>query len=411
MTGFARRPVRRQRAGFVAALLLSVAFGGCTADMQRSAITVVDSAGVTVITSRASAGGDAGWSLGRDPELRIGTAQGDPHYELYRVVGVHRMDDGRIVVANAGTGELRFYGPSGEWIATAGGTGEGPGEFRQMTTMVVAADSIWVWDLALDRVSVFDGAGAFVRTILLAQTEEGPPPEFVGRLADGRLLLGQYVRFWVAHPEPGVQPIPIRYEIADPDGGVLKQLGEFEAGIHLVQVRDDHLWSISVPFGRLSYFTPTDDGFLFGTGERFEVRQYGASGGLRRVMRLDRTPDPVGSGSLEAWIAAVAALRGDADARRILRQRYDGVPLPATRPTYTAVKMDALGNVWAKDYSLPGEEPSRWTVFDSAGVYVGAVTMPEGFEPHQIGADFLLGVSTDSLGVETAEVFSLDRGG
>ncbi len=90
---------------------------------------------------------------------------------------------------------------------------------------------------------------------------------------------------------------------------------------------------------------------------------------------------------------------------------YTAVVHSAFARSNIVAQLDALGDVWAKEYSLPGEEPSRWTVFDSAGVYVGAMTMPEGFEPHQIGAGFLLGVSTNSLGVETVELLSLNRGG
>ena len=39
------------------------------------------------------------------------------------------LSDGRIVVANQGTYELRVFNPSGIHFDTWGGEGEGPGEF------------------------------------------------------------------------------------------------------------------------------------------------------------------------------------------------------------------------------------------------------------------------------------------
>ncbi|WP_419943063.1 hypothetical protein [Candidatus Palauibacter sp.] len=64
--------------------------------------------------------------------MSIGTAGGDPAYELFRVGGAMRLSDGRIVVANAGTGELRVYDPDGIHLASWGGQGDGPGEFGPM---------------------------------------------------------------------------------------------------------------------------------------------------------------------------------------------------------------------------------------------------------------------------------------
>lgn len=392
-------------------LLLAIAALGCTPDGPPASFTVTDSAGVEVITSHAPAWGDTpAWSVAREPALRIGPGMEDPRYELYRVVDVRRLRDGRILVANAGTDELRFYGPDGEWIRSAGGTGEGPGEFRQISTVAVGADSIWVWDLALARISVFDDSGEYGRGISLSQAGEGPPPGLAGGLSDGRLILREYVRFWGTNPEPGVQPIPIQYHLADREGNVLKGMGEFEHGVHLVLVREDSRSSTTVPFGRRSYFAATDDGFLFGTGQRFEVGEYDASGELQRIMRLDRVPEPIGREDIEAWIDSAAARSSNPDARRVFRERYADVSLPATKPTYMDVRVGESGDVWLKRFPLPGEGPFPWTVFDSAGVYLGTIAMPDGFELHQVGDDFVLGVTTNDLDVETVGLYSLERG-
>ena len=62
--------------------------------------------------------------------------------------------------------------------------------------------------------------------------------------------------------------------------------------------------------------------------------------------------------------------------------------------------------------SYPPEEAvpdEAWMVFDSAGHWLGDVAMPEGFELHDVTAQGILGVHTDSLGVETIRLHRLVR--
>ncbi|MFQ5702894.1 MAG: hypothetical protein ACE5HT_02620 [Gemmatimonadales bacterium] len=73
-----------------------------------------------------------GWRLADRPTVDIGEQQHDPNYQLFRVASAIRLSDGRIVIANAGTQELRFYDPDGMYDATTGGAGDGPGEFRNI---------------------------------------------------------------------------------------------------------------------------------------------------------------------------------------------------------------------------------------------------------------------------------------
>jgi hypothetical protein len=52
----------------------------------------------------------------------------------------------------------------------------------------------------------------------------------------------------------------------------------------------------------------------------------------------------------------------------------------------------------------------RWSVFDSSGAYLGTIALPAGFELHQVGKDFVLGVTRNELDVQVVELYSLDRG-
>ena len=50
-----------------------------------------------------------------------------------------------------------------------------------------------------------------------------------------------------------------------------------------------------------------------------------------------------------------------------------------------------------------------WTVFDARGRFLGDVTMPAGFTPFEIGADYVLGRWMDDLDVEYVHVYALDK--
>ena len=72
----------------------------------------------------------ASWPVSDEPIVSIGGADEREGYLLHRVVGATRLGDGRIVIANGSTLQLRYYDPEGNHLFDAGGEGDGPGEFR-----------------------------------------------------------------------------------------------------------------------------------------------------------------------------------------------------------------------------------------------------------------------------------------
>ncbi len=135
------------------------------------------------------------WRLVEPPLVEIGVQEGEEPYQLHRAAGSVRLADGRIVVLNAGSRELRFYGPEGTHQRSVGREGEGPGEFRFPTRLrKVSEDTLLVWDQGLQRISLFDTSGVFLGGRLL---EPGPENLFPG----DEWLLGWN---WIDSPlEPG----------------------------------------------------------------------------------------------------------------------------------------------------------------------------------------------------------------
>ena len=85
----------------------------------------------------------------------------------------------------------------------------------------------------------------------------------------------------------------------------------------------------------------------------------------------------------------------------------DEMPLPLTMPSYEHARVDALSNVWVKEYNRPGDNTPRWSMFDSSGVWLGTLTFPVRFEPLDIGSDYVLGLWRDEDDVEHVRMYQL----
>src|SRR5687767_10431206 len=69
------------------------------------------------------------WRVEARPLVDIGAVEAEPMYEFSDVIGVLRLGDGRVAVANMASGEIRFYDRTGKFLHAAGRKGAGPGEF------------------------------------------------------------------------------------------------------------------------------------------------------------------------------------------------------------------------------------------------------------------------------------------
>ena len=129
------RPLSRERpsglAVFPPAIVLALAAacdsGRDTAQTLHSQVR--DRAGVTIVeNARPAPGSRLGWRIGETPAVSIGEEEGDPGEMLFDVRDATRLADGRIVVANAGTSDVRVFAADGTYLETWGRQGDGPGE-------------------------------------------------------------------------------------------------------------------------------------------------------------------------------------------------------------------------------------------------------------------------------------------
>ena len=80
---------------------------------------------------------------------------------------------GRAIIAESDGNSLKVFGPDGGFVGRWGRTGEGPGEFRSVLTLLSMRDSVWVFDNRLRRGTFMRGSGTPGRVVNLRQNLPG----------------------------------------------------------------------------------------------------------------------------------------------------------------------------------------------------------------------------------------------
>ena len=394
----------------IAAAVAAWSLVACQQDQTHAPVLseTRDSAGIRVVeNARPADGSRLAWRIGPEPSVSIGVLEGAEPYMLYLAWDATRLRDGRIVVANVGTDELRVFDASGTHLATWGGQGEGPGEFTGLWQVEPwPGDSIVAWHAPRFGISVFDAQGNFARTIRLVHDEGISPmqrfrPQSTKR--DGTIL--------AAHSPEGGDTVAV--QLRDGKGEVQSSFGTHPGREPYIYGEGDRsmlFWSI---FGREPVWASWGDLTVVGNTGRYEVRAFGADGSLARIVRRDHMPRPPTQGDVAAYIEQRVAsnIRATESEQAQSRRQYQTVPVAEYFPAFESIMRDALDHLWVEEYEVPGEERpgSLWTVFDPEGQVLGFVETPEGLWIFEIGEDYILGRTLDELNVEYVQVWPLER--
>lgn len=388
---------------------LALALAACeTGSPGQAAPTIRDSAGVHIVENHLPrwAEGEA-WRLPDRPALDIGVLEGDSNYQLFQVAGALRLSDGRIVVANAGSGELRFYDADGTFLSASGRKGGGPGEFQVLRWLgVLAGDSLLTYDGLSRRISVFDPGGGFVRSSTLQLGGVHGLHVRLGPLSD-RTLLVSVEGLFAGEFSLGLLRDTTALVRCDLDGAMMDTVVQFRGREMYVASLDEHVDVAPLAFGRDPRFATYDGGFYLGSTESHEVAYYGPDARIRRIVRFAGPAVSVTPSDIDRFLQEQLADVTDDFDRQILERFYADMPFPQTMPTHGDLLVDAEGNLWVEEYRRPGDDQPRWRVFDADGALLGVVETPPDLTIYQIGPDFVLGRWIDELDVEHVRLYAL----
>jgi len=376
-----------------------------------------DSAGVTIVENHGELEPGVGvWVVGPDPLLSIGSFEGDSLYQLFRVQGAARLDDGRLVVVNGGSGEVRIYDDGGQFLMSHGRKGEGPGEFEAPALAgVVGPDTLVIVDTQLRRISLVQAGVGFLRSARM-EDEVGGGAYPQGVFSNETVLLGGGFH-WSSDSgvelTDGYTRQATSYQSSTLEGALAADFGMFPGSEFFMKVRQSggavSMSARLIPFGKYAMAAVAPDRMYFGSGDSWEIQGYGVDGQLNRLLRLDRDLLPVTGNLVAAHLREHEAEAVDEAQAREIRQGIEEMPLPDFLPAFAGLHTDKDEYLWVERSRGPGDPIPVFDIFNPGGALVGLASLPADLSVLEIGKDYLVGLFRDELEVEYLRLYPLQR--
>ena len=288
-------------------------------------------------------------------EVRIGMVDGPDNYTFTQIMDLAVGSEGSIYVADAHPPSVLQFDRRGRFVRRIGREGAGPGEYRSILGLsMLRGGDLALWDNGNRRISVYDSAGAYLRSMRVAGGAYGPKPfqtDTVGR-------------FYVKVRTPQSQILrggligggAYAYVRISSEGSVLDTVttpAENPAGSFALATEN----GILHPFTLQEVYALSPFGFLVvGSNERYSFTIRDPQSPVM-VERQDFTPVIVKEEERREWEALAQ-----------YQQRRSGLsfpPIPKKKPAFRDLWVDADGRVWVHRYveavrrDLPQQQRTR----------------------------------------------------
>ena len=392
-----RQPMPRSRSHWRQDILCILAFtAACGGGEQRiTPSTITDSAGVSIITSTGSVWGERGVHVDSNPVLRIGAEQAGP-YQFSFISTALLLEGGGVAVVELSANEVRLFDADGRHLRSVGRRGRGPGEFQVISGLFRrSGDSLAAYDQIERRVTILPLASGEPR-VVRSQAVPGARGSFdaFGAFGDGRLVLYNPGGGFRPDLEPGLQWVTTEVVVLDPTDGAARTI-----------VRLPSRQQFVLPGGDTKVLAPahgairavTEDGFYWGTSDRYEIRFFDTEGNLRRILRRPVEPRPVVPAMIEAWITEnleeVRRREGEAALPRY-RRSYEEGSFGDRVPLFDRAFIDGDARLWVGSSEWPERQaaPGRWSIFAPNGTWLGDVDAPPQLRIVDCRDDLVLGI-------------------
>lgn len=365
---------------------------GCgSPDTDSSTGVVRDSAGVRVVELPSPADDGIVTELSIDPTWAPATG-----LEIGDLLDIAVLPGRGILLLDELAESVSFVSDAGELLAVIGREGEGPGEFNpQGLSQVIATDSsVFVPDLFMQRVTEFDLDGE----VLGIKSFPFSPLYAVGwrRDGEGGLAFRAYEQF-------GDQ--------------IVQLVGGTADTILSVEISNDYPNLLLSP---VTLWDLTADGdVLLARTDRAAVelrrRETGALLWRAQWAQPAKILDEAAVAHLEGLVRE-RILRDTPDiAAEQLAANLAALQFPERGPALAGLMVAPGGDVWVR-WAKPVRAMDTgalligsaeafggrdWDVLDRGGRLKARVRLPEGFSPRRFSGDWMCGILSDDLGIET----------
>jgi hypothetical protein len=312
------------------------------------------------------------WTVLSPPSWVLGGVTPDTNQQFGVVVGVLMPSDQVIAVGDGAAATIRFFRYPGSLIRTVGRSGNGPGEFRELSWIGECGRGSFVAvDGATLRLTRFDSAGR------VTHSRSSPSPFVILRplicLAGGSII--------ASYDVPGTLP---------------GKSGVFRTSGLLVSIHSDFLAldTIAVFAGTERYVSREVGGYgelplgltglaaagpsiaVVGATDSSWLTVHELAGGHVQRVRIPLSAHRV---TQTEFAAAVAARLRDEPTPRIrerLAQVYASAPLPSGIRYLRRLKVDGLNRIWIETFEAASAGKSVWLVLDMNGKPLGRIELP-----------------------------------
>jgi hypothetical protein len=424
-SGFAKAPL-------VLAGAVLAACSGTSGPAAHEWQAVYDTIGDTIVV-RTESGSVWGDTAELVADLTIGQFEGPDEYMFGRVRSLAVSADGAIYLFDSHAKELRKYGPDGVYLGKLGREGGGPGEHKGPDggLAVLPDGRVLLRDPSNARISVFAPDGEFLESWRIRGGFNTSNPLTVDTAGNAHVFLLLDYEADVTEWEFGL----VRYDpTGAPGDTVAAPTWDYEEPALVARHidGDDQSTSVnSVPFSPQEQWTFSPLGYMVGgVATRYSFDLFIAPDHTLRIERLNWQPAPVLSEEkAERERIMTANMR-----RTEPGWRWNGPPIPDTKPPYTGFYVGAHGRIWVQLHQeayqiepaeperelAPGEIPERtwlepvaFDVFEPTGRYLGMVHAPKGFSTYPtpvIRGDTVWAVVRDDLDVPYINRFHIEHG-
>ncbi len=348
------------------------------------------------------------------PELSVGDVDGP--LALTRVESIIVVGS-RVLVSQPSERVIRVLdAASGELLTEWGSTGDGPGEMRRLSAMIVAGSAVIVLDSQLHRVTTFTFDGDVVTSERFQRYEPSTPFRaggFALPAGDGNLVATATVRT----PEWEDAPDLFPWRTVDLDGHVIDTLPAWAPKQRsVVLIRGDGGSSVfSRPLHQGDRFAMSVDGSRFvqardreGTGLSLAI--YHIEDRRTEEVALGLPPVPVPpdvAARLEDAVVDALGARGvptGLSRAEVVR----ALAFPSRIPAVDEMFVTATGETWLREPAF-GTSTHLWRVVGPDGTLTATVEVPRGIVLRDRDGEHVWGFRVDpTFGVTTVERLRLE---
>lgn len=306
-------------------------------------------------------------------EARWSGEDGSPE-ELGQPQSLAVDEAGTVYVVDSKPAAIKVFTPEGRLVRTLGREGEGPGEFR-VGFIAARGGYLVLHDPQLARTSVWDTAGSFLRSwhsSCCYWTD---------------IQLDRAGRIYVPSMLPG--------KVGDTPRGVPFVRWTLEgAAIDTVWVpwrESAKVWTVTVKSGGknvssmstsvplmpgMNHTLHPDGGIVYGWSGSYEMVRSATGKDSLRVFGRAWTPEPVTDAQRRAVVESRIRQSAEFYGEQNLRSVFKVDDVPGTLPAFMTIRVDESGRIWSRRPSVVDTTKTFYDVFDSAGAYLGPVTVP-----------------------------------